>query len=121
MRKFLKALILVPLALLIIVFAVANRQFVTFTLDPFGDQTLSFSLPLFALAFILVIIGVIIGGVAAWLRQHKWRRAAHQLDRELSAVRAERDSLKRALAEAEADAAARAPDLPRLTLPPPAA
>ena len=120
MRKFLKALILVPLALVIVVFAIANRQLVTITLDPFGDSKIAFALPLFLLAFVLVIFGVIIGGVAAWLRQHKWRRAAHQLDRELAAVRTERDSLKRALADAEAAAAA-APDLPRLTHRPPAA
>lgn len=120
MRKFLKALILVPLAAIIVVFAVANRQVVTFTLDPFGDNTIAFSLPLFVLAFILVIIGVVIGGVAAWLRQHKWRRAAHQFEREANALRAERDMLKRELAAAEAAMAAPA-DLPRLTQRPPAA
>jgi uncharacterized integral membrane protein len=119
MRKFLKALILVPIALVLIIFALANRQFVTFTLDPFGDSTLAFSLPLFALAFILVILGVIIGGVATWLRQHRWRRATHQLDRELSIVRTERDALKRALADAQA--AAQPVDMPRLTHWPPAA
>jgi hypothetical protein len=34
------------------------------------------SVPLFALILTLVIGGVVIGGVAAWLRQSKWRRAA---------------------------------------------
>ncbi|HWM46282.1 MAG TPA: LapA family protein [Xanthobacteraceae bacterium] len=119
MRKFLKALILVPLALVIIVFAIANRQMVTFTLDPFGDRTLAFSLPLFALAFILVILGVILGGVAAWLRQHKWRRAAHQLEYEVNALRAERDALKRALATGPASG--QGADLPRIAQRPPAA
>jgi uncharacterized integral membrane protein len=120
MRKFLKALILVPLALVIVVFAVANRQIVTVTLDPFGDNTISFSLPLFALAFVLVILGVVIGGVAAWLRQHKWRRAAHQYERELAAARADREALRRDLAAAEA-ALAPQPEFPRLTQRPPAA
>ncbi len=119
MRKFLKALVLVPLALLIVVFAVANRQMVTFTLDPFGDQTLAFSLPLFALAFILVILGVIVGGVATWLRQHKWRRAAHQLEHELTAARTECDRLKRALADSAA--AVEPAEVPRLAHRPPAA
>ena len=76
MRKFLKALILVPLALLIVIFALANRQSVTSPSIRSATTTIAFSLPLFVLAFILVIVGVIIGGVAAWLRQHKWRRAA---------------------------------------------
>ena len=119
MRKFLKALVLIPIALLLIIFAVANRQIVTFTLDPFGDTTLAFSLPLFVLAFIFIILGVVTGGVATWLRQHKWRRAAHQLDRELAAVRSERDTLKRALSEAQASAGHL--DVPRLTHRPPAA
>jgi uncharacterized integral membrane protein len=120
MRKFLKALILVPLALIIVVFALANRQIVTITFDPFGDSTIAFSMPLFALAFVLVILGVIIGGVAAWLRQHKWRRAAHQYERDLAAARGERDMLKRDLAAAEAALAQQA-DVPRLTQRPPAA
>lgn len=119
MRKFLKALILVPIAVVLIIFALANRQFVTLTLDPFGDNRLAFALPLFALAFVLVILGVIIGGVAAWLRQHKWRRATRELDREVSALRTERDALKRQLAEAQT--AAEHADMPRLTHRPPAA
>ena len=120
MRKFLQALILIPLALVIVVFALANRQSVTLTLDPFGDQTISFSLPLFALAFILVILGVILGGAAAWLRQHKWRKAAHQSERELTAVRAERDLLRRELADAQTTMAAPT-EFARLTQRPPAA
>ena len=61
---------LVPLALLIIIFAVANRQPVTVSFDPFGagDPALSATLPLYILIFILVILGVIVGGLAAWLR-----------------------------------------------------
>ena len=49
-RKVVSALILVPLAIVIVVFAVANRQIVTVSLDPF-DQAQSGSrvtLPLFA-------------------------------------------------------------------------
>jgi len=98
MRKFLKAVILIPLALVILVFAVANRQIVTFSLDPFGTtdpaDPLVFAMPLFALATVLVIIGVLAGGIATWLRQGKWRRLARQREDELRAVRAENDRLK---------------------------
>src|SRR3954463_8872519 len=109
MRKFLKALILVPLALLIVIFAIANREIVTFTLDPLGvtDSRLAFSLPLFALAFILVIVGVVMGGVAPWLRQSRWRRTARQLEYELRVLRGGRDALQR---RAEAAEAAASPD-----------
>jgi len=116
MRKFLKALVLIPLAVVILAFAVVNRETVTFTLDPLGftESALTFSLPLFALAFLLLIAGVVVGGVAAWLGQHKWRRAARQFEAEAKALRAERDSLR-----AQLNAAPPPGDLPRLR--PPAA
>ena len=98
MRKFLKAAILIPLGLLILVFAVANRQIVTFSLDPFGTTSpadpLVFAMPLFALATVLVIIGVLVGGIATWFRQGKWRRLARQREDELRTVRSENDRLK---------------------------
>ena len=46
------------------------------------------TLPLFALIIVLLIVGVVIGGVAAWLRQGNWRRAARRLERELRRARA---------------------------------
>ena len=53
-----------PLAVVIIAFAVANRQIVTVSLDPFsGDEpAASVTLPLFALVIVLLIVGVLIGG-----------------------------------------------------------
>jgi hypothetical protein len=76
LRKIVAALILVPLAIVIIAFAVANRQIVTVSLDPFSSNppAAAVTLPLFALIIVLLILGVVIGGVAAWLRQGKWRR-----------------------------------------------
>ncbi|HZL29832.1 MAG TPA: LapA family protein [Pseudolabrys sp.] len=83
-RKILTWIIVVPLAIIIVAFAVANRQVVTVSFDPLSSTSpaLSASLPLFILIFVLVILGVIVGGVAAWLRQGKWRRAARKLDAE---------------------------------------
>ena len=70
-RRIVTTLVLVPLAIVLIAFAVANRQTVLVSLDPF-DQTnpaLSVSLPLFGLVLIVIIAAVIVGGIAAWLRQ----------------------------------------------------
>ena len=36
MRKFITALVVIPLGLIFIVFAVANRHFVTVSFDPFN-------------------------------------------------------------------------------------
>ena len=77
-RKIVTAVIVVPLAAVIIAFAVANRQAVTVSFDPFSSAAPAYAatVPLFVLIFILLILGVIVGGVAAWLRQAKWRRTA---------------------------------------------
>jgi uncharacterized integral membrane protein len=119
MRNFLRALILVPLALIIIAFAIANRQTVSFNLDPFGIApiTLNFQAPLFALAFALVIVGVIVGGVATWFRQAHWRRAARSLDAEVRRLRGDNEQLRRHAEMAEAAARTRA-EPPKLIRPP---
>lgn len=89
LRKIVAAIVLVPLAIIIIAFAVANRAAVTVSFDPFSgnDPAATVSLPLFALIIFLLIVGVLIGGVAAWLRQGKWRGAARRLEREAQALR----------------------------------
>jgi uncharacterized integral membrane protein len=97
LRKIVAAITLIPLAVVIIAFAVANRQIVTVSLDPFSSEhpASSLTLPLFALILVLLIAGVVIGGVAAWLRQAKWRRVARRLEREVEELRSEVASLKR--------------------------
>jgi uncharacterized integral membrane protein len=95
-RKIVTAVILVPLAAIIIAFAVANRQTVTVSFDPFDatDPAYAASLPLFVLIFILVIFGVILGGLAAWLRQARWRWAARRAEKENHELRRELDRLQ---------------------------
>ncbi len=102
MRRIVLGAILVPLALVIVALAVANRTVVTVAFDPFSATEPAFALraPLFVLVFVLVIVGVIIGGAAAWLRQHKWRRRARRLAAELERTRAEAERLRRQLDDA---------------------
>jgi uncharacterized integral membrane protein len=87
-RKIITALIVVPLAALIIAFAVANRQMVTVSFDPTSSTNPAYDvpLPLFVLVFILLILGVIVGGAAAWLGQSPWRRTARKLDADVRAL-----------------------------------
>ena len=96
-RKIIAAIVLVPLAVVIIAFAVANRQIVTVSLDPFSAEhpAASVTLPLFALVIVLLVLGVLIGGIAAWLRQSKWRRTARRLEREIVDLHLEMEALKR--------------------------
>jgi uncharacterized integral membrane protein len=96
-RKIVRALVLVPLAILIVAFAVANREVVTVSFDPFDHAQPAFSLamPLYVLILALVIAGVIVGGVAAWVRQGQWRGRARQAETQARELRAENSQLKR--------------------------
>jgi uncharacterized integral membrane protein len=96
-RKIVTAVIVIPLAIVIVVFAVANRQMVTVSFDPFSSTAPAYaaSLPLFVLIFIVLIFGVIIGGAAAWLGQGSWRRAARKLDTDVRALHDEMEAIRR--------------------------
>lgn len=102
MRSFLKWLVIVPLALLAIGFAFANRQSVTVSFDPFAGDVPAFALggPLFVVLIITIVLGVLIGGAASWFGQGHHRRAARDARREAESLRSE-------LARLQGDAAAR--------------
>ncbi|MDF0517416.1 lipopolysaccharide assembly protein LapA domain-containing protein [Bradyrhizobium yuanmingense] len=105
MRKFLTALIVLPLGLILAAFAVANRHFVTVSFDPFiaDDPALSITLPLFLLLILVAALGVVAGGSAVWFGQRRWRRAARRNDAEARAVRAELADLRAQAAAAKAE------------------
>ena len=97
LRKIVAAVILIPLAVVIVAFAMANRQVITVSFDPFNAArpAASLSLPLFVLVIGLLIAGVIIGGLAAWLSHGRWRRAARRFEREAQDLRGELASFRR--------------------------
>jgi uncharacterized integral membrane protein len=109
MRKFLSGLILIPLAVIFVVFAVANRHFVTVSFDPFNATapSVSVSLPLFVLIIGVAILGVIAGGLATWFSQRRFRRAARLHEADARTVRAQLDDLRAAQAAAARGEAAR--------------
>lgn len=78
MKRLLWALVGVPVAVLLIVLSVANRQPVTLRLDPFNDvnPAISFTLPFFMHLFAVLLAGMIIGGLVVWLGQSKYRKQA---------------------------------------------
>jgi uncharacterized integral membrane protein len=77
MRKFLNAIVWIPLAVILVVFAVANRHLITVSFDPFNsnDPALGITLPLFVVIIAVAILGVVAGGSATWFGQRRWRRA----------------------------------------------
>ena len=108
MRKFFTALVVIPLGLIFIVFAVANRHFVTVSFDPFNsvDPAVAVSLPLFVVIIAVAILGVAAGGMATWFRQRRWRRAARQHEADARRARAEMADLRAAAAVSRARPAA---------------
>src|SRR5436305_13993599 len=94
LRKIIAALILIPAALLIVLFAVANRAPVSVSLDPFAGDPPIFGVfvPVFLLVLVVLVLGVMLGGVSAWMGQSRWRRRAGRLSAELKVSRAEHEA-----------------------------
>jgi uncharacterized integral membrane protein len=119
LRSTVMAIILIPLAIIMIGFAVANRQVVTISFDPFDASHPAYSttLPLFVVIFVLVILGVLIGGAAAWMRQSRWRASARRAESRNRELNSEVATLRRRLETIERpDLPARVDPAPRLPL-----
>ena len=95
-KRIISLLILVPIAMVLIVLSVANRQSVTLALNPFdrSDQVMSVTLPFFVYLFGAIIIGMIIGSVATWWSQGKHRARARSSKKEAVKWHKEADRLK---------------------------
>lgn len=80
MKRILTWLFWAPLAVILILIAVANRHLVVFSLDPLSrsDPLFAVELPMFVLLFAAILAGLLIGGAASWINQRKWRRAARE-------------------------------------------
>jgi uncharacterized integral membrane protein len=115
MRKFFSALVVIPLGILFIVFAVANRHFVTVSFDPFNstNPSVAVTMPLFVVIIVVAILGVAAGGVASWFRQRHWRRAARQHEADARRARAEIADLRAAAAVSRAGTPQLAAPVPR--------
>jgi uncharacterized integral membrane protein len=96
MRKFFTVAVLIPLGVIFIVFAVANRHLVTVSFDPFNssDPSVAIRLPLFIVIIAVAILGVAAGGSATWFRQRRWRRAARQHEADARQARGELADLR---------------------------
>ncbi len=80
LRRLVSIFVFVPVAIVLIALAVANRATVLFTIDPFnpGSALLSWQLPLFVLLFVALITGLVLGSLATWFAQGKYRRSSRE-------------------------------------------
>jgi uncharacterized integral membrane protein len=97
-NKIVGWVVLVPLCLGLILFALANRHFVAINFNPFVSVDTAvapgYGVPLFVVLFVVLLVGVLLGGIATWFSQARhrrgekhWRREAHHLNGELEALR----------------------------------
>jgi uncharacterized integral membrane protein len=108
-RRFFNWVIGLPIAVVAIVFAVANRQWITVSFDPLNrDQPFAaVDMPLWVLFFCGIFVGLLVGWGGAWLAQGKWRKATREARSDLARAQSEHDRLKR---DSEQRALAAAPD-----------
>lgn len=85
MRRLLRWLVGLPTTVIAVAFAIANRQWVSVSLDPISAvPRASIDMPLWALFFAGILPGLAIGWGACWIAQGKWRRHAREARRELA-------------------------------------
>ena len=111
-RKLILALVVVPLGVVLIALAVVNRAPTQLILDPFGgpEPDLSLEAPFFLFLLGAFALGLVVGGVASWVNQGKWRRTAREEAREARDWRRQADRL-----EKELDSLTPAGERPQLT------
>jgi hypothetical protein len=78
LATILKWVVLLPVLLAVVLLAVANDQSVTVHLNPFdkADPVLKVDLALYQLFFLVLVLGVLIGGFIVWLNRLKGRSAS---------------------------------------------
>ena len=88
-RRLITILILVPLAIVLIALAVANRGQVPLRLDVFNPENpaLTLNAPMFIWLFAAVAIGVLAGGIGAWFAQGKHRKLERRYKKEADSLR----------------------------------
>jgi uncharacterized integral membrane protein len=96
-RRIVSLLIAFPLGAALVAIAVSNRQPVQLILDPFRPEApaLSVSLPFYAYLLGALVLGVILGGLATWMGQSRWRRTARTQGQRATRFQAEADRLAR--------------------------
>ena len=96
MKSAFRILVFVPLALIILFFAMANRGYVRIGLDPFvtDGSGPSFEAPLYTVVLAAMALGVIAGGFSTWMKHLPVRRSAKAARAEAKKTRAEIEKLR---------------------------
>ena len=90
MLRILKLLLLLPIGIVIVALAVMNRTPTRLVYWPssLGGE-MAFTAPLFVALMLALMLGVVLGGGAAWLAQSRHRQAERRYRREAERLRTE--------------------------------
>ncbi len=97
MIRFLRILVVAIVGIILLLFAIANRQIVVVSFDPFGsidNSAFAVPAPLFAVVIASAMLGVIAGSAATWVSQGRHRRAARRHRADAEKWRAEAEALR---------------------------
>jgi uncharacterized integral membrane protein len=96
LRRILRWIVGLPIAIVVIAFAIANRQWTRLSLDPFSSESpvLSINMPLWALFIFGVFIGILVGWTGCWAAQSKWRKLARERRSEITRLQSELENSK---------------------------
>ena len=99
LKKVIWFFVVFPAGVALVALALANRHAVRLVLDPLtpDNPILSVEAPFFLFLFGSAIVGLLMGGVATWLGQGRWRRTARRRSQEATEWRREADRLNRQL------------------------
>lgn len=97
LQRIVSVLVALPVAILLITLAVANRHDATLVLDPFRPENpaIALQLPFYAYLFAALALGIVAGGTAVWMSQGRWRKTARMRTQEARRWQAEADRLIR--------------------------
>ncbi len=97
MVRFLKIAVIAVAAVILLGFALANHHLVTVSFDPFAaidHAALSVDAPLYAVAIVAAMLGVVAGAFATWLSQGRHRRASRRSRLEADKWRNQAEALR---------------------------
>jgi len=98
MQRAVGWLVLLPLGLMLVLFALANRGVVQIGFDPLTPEVpfvAPIQMPMFVLIYAVLMAGVLIGGIASWFAQSRHRAEERHLRRRAEALEGELDRVRR--------------------------
>lgn len=100
--RYLTWIVTLPLTLIVVSFAVSNRQPTALELWPLPGAV---EVPVFVVALVPLAVGIVLGGLVDWLVQGRHRRHERQLKRRVGTLESEVRQVRSKEAEAARTAA----------------